>query len=84
MSIKELEKKHGTVKQEVAKTIGNPLWLGLQELQKTIMGTNRNDKKENGKPKKAKEILQKWQIPAELEAREQQRIEKRKYVSLDN
>ena len=48
MSIQELEKKHGTaIKQEVAETIKNPLRLGLYELKKTIMGSQRNDTDEN-------------------------------------
>ncbi|MFA7298540.1 MAG: hypothetical protein WC010_02735 [Candidatus Absconditabacterales bacterium] len=65
--LKKFEEKRKT---NIANTIGSSLWLGVEELSRTVSGTK--------KPSAKGESLAKNQISAELDKYENHRIEKNK------
>ena len=66
----DLKKFEQTRKTNIANTIGSGLWLGVEELSRTVSGTK--------KPSEKGESLAKNQISRELDTYETGRIEKHK------
>ncbi|MCX6823590.1 MAG: hypothetical protein NT085_00475 [candidate division SR1 bacterium] len=71
--VTDLKKFEQTRKTNIANTIGSGLWLGVEELSRTVSGAKNSGKKGD--------ITGKNQISSELDKYENARIDKHKKIN---